>query len=53
MQCFTANFPEGVKHRHGATPDSRFSHIAIEIPGKDISNERLEPANEKQYVNLN
>ena len=29
------NIPAGVKHWHGAAPDSWFSHLAIEVPGKD------------------
>ena len=36
------NIPVGVKHWHGATPDLWFSHLAIEVPGKDCSNEWLE-----------
>lgn len=27
------NIPAGVKHWHGAAPDSWFSHLAVEIPG--------------------
>lgn len=33
----------GVKHWHGAAPDSWFSHLAYESPGTDTSNEWLEP----------
>lgn len=28
------NIPANVKHWHGAAPDSYFSHLAIEVPGK-------------------
>ena len=34
--------PANVKHWHGAKKDSWFSHIAIEVPGEDTSNEWLE-----------
>lgn len=44
--------PEGVKHWHGAAPDSWFSHLAFEIPGTDASNEWLEPVSEEDYAKL-
>ena len=37
------NIPTGVKHWHGAAPDSWFSHLAVEFPGVNTSNEWLEP----------
>ena len=43
----------GVKHWHGAAPDSWFSHLAIEVPGENESNEWLEPVSEEQYGVLN
>lgn len=43
------NIPVGVKHWHGAAPDSWFSHLAIEVPGKDSSNEWLEAVDDDQY----
>ena len=43
------NIPVGVKHWHGAAPDSWFSHLAVEVPGKDGSNEWLEPVTDGQY----
>ena len=46
------NIPVGVKHWHGATSDSWFSHLAIEVPGKDSSNEWLEAVNDEQYLKL-
>lgn len=44
--------PEGVKHWHGAKADTWFSHISIEIPGKDNFNEWLEPVKDETYLNL-
>ena len=35
--------PAEVKHWHGAKADSWFSHIAVEVPGENTSNEWLEP----------
>ena len=37
------NIPAEVKHWHGAAPDEWFSHLAIEVPGEDASNEWCEP----------
>lgn len=42
--------PANVKHWHGAKKDSWFSHIAIEIPGEDCSNEWLEPVTDEEYL---
>ncbi len=41
-----------VKHWHGATKDSWFSHLAIEVPGEETSNEWLEPVNDEEYLKL-
>ncbi len=41
--------PANVKHWHGATKDSWFSHIAVEVPGEDTSNEWLEPVSDEEY----
>ncbi len=46
------NIPAGVKHWHGAAPDSWFSHLAVEVPGENGSNEWLEPVDDTQYRNL-
>lgn len=46
------NIPANVKHWHGAAKDSWFSHLAIEIPGEQTSNEWLEPVDDKQYNKL-
>lgn len=44
--------PANVKHWHGAKKDSWFSHISIEVPGDDTSNEWLEAVSEEEYDNL-
>lgn len=41
------NILPGVKHWHGAAPDSWFSHLAIEVPGENSSNEWLEPVKDE------
>lgn len=46
------NIPVGVKHWHGAAPDSWFSHLAVEVPGENGSNEWLEPVDDTQYGGL-
>ena len=45
-------FPAGEKHWHGAAPDSWFSHLAIEVPGEQGSNEWLEPVSDAEYGRL-
>lgn len=44
--------PANVKHWHGAKADSWFSHIAVEVPGDDASNEWLEEVDDEHYENL-
>lgn len=46
------NIPAGVKHWHGAAPDSWFSHLAVEVPGVEGSNEWLEPVGDDVYGKL-
>ena len=46
------NIPAGVKHWHGAAPDSWFSHLAVEVPGENTSNQWLEPVDNSQYAPL-
>ena len=46
------NIPANAKHWHGAAPDSWFSHLAIEVPGENGSNEWLEPVDNTQYGGL-
>ena len=43
------NIPTGVKHWHGAAPDSWFSHLAVEVPGDETSNEWLEAVDNTVY----
>ncbi len=43
------NIPANVKHWHGAAPDSWFSHLAMDVPGKDSSNEWLEAVDDEAY----
>lgn len=43
------NIPVGVKHWHGAANDSWFSHLAVEVPGENTSNEWLEPVPDELY----
>ena len=44
--------PANVKHWHGAKKDSWFSHIAIEVPGEETSNEWCEPVSDENYAKL-
>ena len=41
--------PAEVKHWHGAKKDSWFSHLAVEVPGEETSNEWLEPVTDEAY----
>ena len=42
-----------VKHWHGGKKDSWFSHIALEVPVENTSNEWLEEVSDKEYNKLN
>ena len=44
--------PANVKHWHGAKADSWFSHIAVEVPGKDTRNEWCEAVTDEEYSKL-
>ena len=46
------HIPANVKHWHGAAKDSWFAHLAFAVPGKDTSNEWLEPVSDEQYDKL-
>ncbi len=46
------HIPAGVKHWHGAAPDSWFSHLAFELDGEDTSNEWLEAVSAEDYNKL-
>ncbi len=42
------HIPANVKHWHGAASDRWFSHLAIEVPGENASNEWLEPVTDEE-----
>lgn len=44
--------PANVKHWHGAKKNSWFSHIAVEVPGEDTSNEWCESVTDEEYNKL-
>lgn len=44
--------PANVKHWHGARKDSWFSHIAVEVPGEETSNEWCEAVTDEEYNKL-
>ncbi len=46
------NIPTEVKHWHGAKANSWFSHISVEVPGENTSNEWLEPVSDAEYKKL-
>ena len=46
------NIPANVKHWHGAAADSWFSHLAVEVPAVNGSNEWCEPVNDEDYARL-
>ena len=46
------SIPANVKHWHGATAHSWFSHLALAVPGTDASAEWCEPVAQDDYNNL-
>ena len=46
------NIPAGVKHWHGATKDSWFQHLAIEVPGEETRNKWCEEVSDEEYNKL-
>ena len=46
------HIPANVKHWHGASPDSWFSHLAFEVDGTETSNEWQEPVTDEEYSKL-
>lgn len=44
--------PANVKHWHGATSDSWFSHIAVEVPGENTENVWCESVSDEEYDKL-
>lgn len=48
----TVNIAPGVKHWHGAAPDSWFSHLAVEVPGENCRSVWCEPVSDGEYAEL-
>lgn len=46
------NIHPGIKHWHGAAPDSWFSHLAIEVPGTESKTTWLEAVSDNEYYKL-
>ena len=46
------NIPAGVKHWHGAAPDSWFQHLAVEVSGENCKSEWCEPVSDGEYGKL-
>lgn len=46
------HIPAGVKHWHGAAPDSWFQHLAVEVPGDNYRNEWCEAVSDEAYRKL-
>ncbi|NYB72959.1 cupin domain-containing protein [Sedimentibacter hydroxybenzoicus DSM 7310] len=46
------NIPPETRHWHGASPNSWFAHLAVEVPAEGASNEWLEPVSEEDYNKL-
>lgn len=44
--------PTGVKHWHGASCDSWFAHLAVEVPGEETRTEWLEAVSDEDYGKL-
>ncbi len=44
--------PPEVKHWHGAKKDCWFSHLAVEVPGENNSNEWCESVTDQEYQQL-
>ena len=47
------HIPANVKHWHGASADSAFQHLAIEVSGENCSTEWCEPVSDEEYGKLN
>lgn len=46
------NIPAGIKHWHGAAPDSWFSHLAVEVPEENGKTEWCEAVGEETYCKV-
>lgn len=47
------HIPANVKHWHGATSDSWFSHFSVGVKGENTSTEWLETVSEEDYLAVN
>lgn len=46
------HIPAEVKHWHGATADSWFQHLAIEVPGENCKTKWCEPVLDEEYEKI-
>ncbi|MDO4541367.1 MAG: cupin domain-containing protein [Bacillota bacterium] len=46
------NIPRGVKHWHGAGPNSWFAHLAVEVPAEEGTTEWCEAVADEEYRKL-
>lgn len=46
------HIPANVKHWHGATADSWFQHLAVEVPGENCKTEWCETVSNEEYERL-
>ena len=46
------HIPAGIKHWHGASADSWFQHLAVEVPGENCGTEWCEPVSDEEYDKL-
>ena len=46
------HIPANVKHWHGASADSAFQHLAIEVSGENCSTGWCEPVSDEEYGKL-
>lgn len=46
------NIPANIKHWHGATANSWFQHLAVEVPGENCKTEWCEPILDEEYQKL-
>jgi quercetin dioxygenase-like cupin family protein len=46
------HIPAGVKHWHGATKNSWFQHLAVEVTGENCKTEWCEPVDDESYSRL-
>ncbi len=44
--------PVGVKHWHGASRNSMFTHLAVEVPADNYETEWLEQISDEDYSNI-